>query len=212
VLGHVLEFVPEGELGADGQGPALLADALEPGQRYRVVVTGAHGLYRYDINDVVECVGRHRRTARIAFVHKGGNMLSITGEKVGERHVVEAMAGAEAELGQRASGFSVACVLGQPPRYVLAVEPRESLDDDALRRLLAAFERRLEEVNVEYAAKRASGRLGPARLAVLRRGAFDAERGRRVAAGAPDAQVKPPHLTRDPALLDRLGVEREVET
>ncbi|MEQ9503211.1 MAG: GH3 auxin-responsive promoter family protein [Deltaproteobacteria bacterium] len=200
VLGHFLEFVPE------AGGDPVLADGLELGQRYRVLITGSHGLYRYDINDVVECVGHFENTAEVAFVHKGGNMLSITGEKIGERHVVDAAARAEAETGVAVAGFTVACRLTEPPRYVFAVEPRAPIDEGAARGYLAAFEAALSDVNMEYAAKRSSQRLGAPELWVVEVGAYDRERRRRVSDGAPDSHVKPPHLAKDVGFVESLGV------
>lgn len=209
VSGHVLEFVPEEE--ADAGGRALLADELEVGRRYRVLITGCHGLYRYDINDVVECVGHLSRTAEIRFVHKGGNMLSITGEKVGEAHVVEAAKQAEQATGLRLAGLSVTVELDDPPRYLFAVEPSASPTEGDLRRLRAALERALRSVNMEYDAKRSSMRLGPPGLVILEEGAFDRYRAARVQAGAPDSHVKPPHLTKDARLFEQMGVAGRLE-
>lgn len=211
VLGHVLEFVPEAEMAAGDTSKAVFAGDLQVGERYRVLVTGSHGLYRYDINDVVECTGRFHNTAEIAFVHKGGNMLSLTGEKIGESHVVEAMGIAERATGLSVLGFSVTCLLCQPPRYALAVEPRADLNDEEGRKLLGAFESALSKVNIEYEAKRSSQRLGKPVLKVLKAGAFEGYRARRVAEGAPDSHVKPPHLIRDPEAVQALGVLRDVE-
>ena len=211
VLGHFLEFVPEDVRAEGGSEPALGAWDLEIGQRYRVIVTGSHGLYRYDINDVVECVGRYRNTAEIVFVHKGGNMISYTGEKIGERHVVEAFTSASGSSGVALAGFCVSVEPAQPPRYRFGVEPRDALDGAAKAELLRAAERGLREANVEYAAKRDSLRLGPPRLDILEAGAFERYRAQKVAAGAPDSHVKPPHLVSDPAQLDALGVVETFE-
>lgn len=205
VLGHFLEFVPE------AGGDPRLADELEVGERYRVLISGSHGLYRYDINDVVECVGHYGKTAEIAFVHKGGNMLSITGEKIAESHVVDAAGRAENETGVRVAGFSVTCELGDPPRYLFGVEPAEAIDEAGAKKLLASFESALASVNMEYDAKRTSQRLGPPAICVLESGAFDRERKRRVSEGAPDSHVKPPHLAKDGALLERLGIAARYE-
>jgi hypothetical protein len=207
VLGHVLEFLPE----EGGGGETLLADELQIGRRYRVVITGCHGLYRYDINDVVECTGRLGNTAEIAFVHKGGNMLSITGEKIAESHAVEAAHAAERETGVALAGFTVTVELSDPPRYLFGVEAARPIEEAEARALLGAFERALASVNLEYDAKRKSMRLGSPKLVLLEAGAFERERARRVAEGAPDSHVKPPHLARDPSLLSRLGVMREIE-
>ncbi len=208
VGGHVLEFIPEAARARGESGPCLLAHELEPGQRYRVIVSGSHGLYRYDINDVVECVGRFRNTAEIAFVHKGGNMLSITGEKIAESHVVEAFRRAGEVCGVPLSGFSVSVELAAPPRYVFGLEAGPEVEDARLAQVAAEAERALCAVNIEYAAKRESQRLGPPSVLRLEPGAFERERRRRVAEGAPDSHVKPPHLMPELARLQALGVAR----
>lgn len=211
VTGHVIELVPERAMSEGRTEPAFLADQLVVGERYRVIITGSHGLYRYDINDVVECTGYHGKTAEIAFVHKGGNMISITGEKIGESHVVEAAAQAQRETAIQLSGFCVSAERGDPPRYVLGVEPEHPLERADLARILSAFERSLCLVNIEYAEKRRSERLGSPKLRLLPHGAFERERDRRVKGGAPDSHVKPPHLIRDPAFLEAMGSELELE-
>ena len=208
---HVLEFVPEDVRAEGGSTPALLADELEIGRRYRVIVTASSGLYRYDINDVVECTGKYESTAEIAFVHKGGNMISMTGEKIGERHVVEAFDAATRDTGIRLHGFCVSVEIEKPPRYVFGVEPDGELGEPELLRLLDACEAALRDANIEYAAKRDSLRLGPPTMRVLERGAFERDRKRRVAAGAPDSHVKPLHLVRDLSRLEAFGVTRAFE-
>lgn len=205
VTGHFLEFVPDSAMGEGRREPVLLADELRVGERYRVLITGCHGLYRYDINDVVQCVGRYRETAEIVFVHKGGNMLSITGEKIAESHVVDAATRAETDTGLKVRGFCLVPSLSDPPHYVLGIEPERDLDPVEIERFLTVFEEGLRSVNIEYTQKRETERLGPLEARVLPRGAFERERDRCVRNGAPDSHVKPLHLARDPAVLDRLG-------
>jgi len=206
VLGHFLEFVPVDSR----QGPrddTLLADELEVGQEYFIIITGSHGLYRYDINDVVRCTGYLEKTAMIEFRHKGGNMLSLTGEKVAESHVVEAFSAAAGRLGVELAGFAVTQDLDRdPPGYRFSVEPAGELPEARRAELLAVCEEELRKVNIEYEAKRDSMRLGPPELLVLGAGSFEGFRARRVADGAPDAHVKPPHLQRDPAFPDQFEV------
>lgn len=211
VVGHVLEFVAEAEHGSPDARP-LCADELEVGQRYAVIVTGSHGLYRYDINDIVEVVGVHHGLPEIRFLHKGGNMISITGEKIGEAHAVEAIDAALRRCQVDAAGFVLTARLADPPYYCIAIEPVAANDDAHWRALLGACDDELRRVNIEYAAKRDSQRLGPPHLLLTPAGAFERLRAQRVAAGAPDAHVKLPHLARDPAVLDQIGVAREIES
>lgn len=201
VGGHVLEFVPEEAADNGDFSGAKLASELELGARYRVVVTGSHGLYRYDMEDVVECTGRYRNTAEVAFVHKAGLTSSLTGEKLTEAHAVQAAHAAATEAGVPLVGASLGLEMGELPRYSWALEAEAETDWTSL---LERLERALGEANLEYAAKRASLRLGPPRLLRLSPGSFARERAARVRAGAPDSQVKPPHLVPDPERFARL--------
>jgi hypothetical protein len=203
VTGHLIEFVPEKEMENGRHARTYLADELETGARYRVLVTGSHGLYRYDLNDVVECVGYHAKTAEIAFLHKGGNMANLTGEKIGESHAVAAARRAEERTGLSFAGFCLGYEGSDPPRYVFGVELQEAIPENQSRRLLHACEVSLRESNIEYAAKRDSLRLGDPRLVLLRPGALERDRRRRVSAGAPDAQVKTRTLLHDMRDLER---------
>ena len=74
------EFVPEENI-EERDPPVLLAHQLERGRRYYIVISGQNGLYRYDMNDIVEVTGFYNRTPLIAFVRKGRDMASITGER-----------------------------------------------------------------------------------------------------------------------------------
>jgi hypothetical protein len=209
--GHFLELMPEEDVDRcrAGELPTTLLHEAQPGRRYYVVVTTGAGLYRYDMNDVVEIVGRHNLAPLAVFRHKGGNMSSLTGEKLGESHVVRAMDRATRD-GPDLEGFVLAPVLpddDEAPSYVLAVDVAAPLDDDAAAGLAARFDEALMEENEEYEAKRRSLRLAAASVVSLPAGAVARHREARVAAGAPDAHVKVPHLSPDGALLLSLGIE-----
>ena len=87
-----------------------------------MIVTGTNGLYRYDLNDVVEVRGFHARTPKVAFVRKGRDMVNITGEKLHLNHVLHAVRAAE-----RATGLGVWQFRLIPDvdaaRYDLLIEP-----------------------------------------------------------------------------------------
>jgi hypothetical protein len=210
VQGHFMEFVPHEDFESSAFDPTatLTADQLRVGERYRIVITGSHGLYRYDINDVVEVTGTYGAAPRVRFVHKGGRVASITGEKVTEAQVVHAVTAAAARAGVALHGFAVTFDLTDPPAYRFVVEPaspeRLAGDAAACGALLQACDAALMAENIEYAAKRKSQRLAAPTLWVVPAGSFDAERAGRVAAGAPDAHVKPSHLAPDAAALAAL--------
>ncbi len=183
------EFLPEEAI--DDPAPrALAVHELELGRRYYVILTGANGLYRYDLNDIVEVQGFHRGTPTVAFVRKGRDMLNITGEKLHLNHALHAIRAAERDAGLGVWQFRLVPDV-EASRYDLLVElPRPAGDRRALTAFVAAFDRGLGEVNVEYASKRGSARLHPPRLFVMRPGWSERLCGADFARGRREAQHK----------------------
>src|SRR5207249_3236840 len=88
---HYFEFIPEDE--ADQERPTVLgAHEREEGTRYFIMPTTASGLYRYHIYDVVRVTGFRNQTPLIEFLSKGAHFANVTGEKVSEYQVTQAMA------------------------------------------------------------------------------------------------------------------------
>lgn len=71
----------------DSAGEAGLADELEAGRSYRVVMTTPGGLYRYDIGDRVHCTGHARRSPLLRFAGRAGLVSDMVGEKLTEDFV-----------------------------------------------------------------------------------------------------------------------------
>lgn len=193
ITGPILEFVPEG-VEVTEKTETLLPHQLETGCRYRTIVTTSGGFYRYDLADIVEVTGWRHATPEFAFLHKAGNVLSLTGEKVTEDQVVLVMKGVQA-CWPAIAGFSVTLELTENPRYVLAVEwTGGDLTQAIASDILQAFDRALCESNEEYEGKRKSERLDTPILLQLAPGAYASHRAALVAEGKPDGQIKPPHL------------------
>src|SRR4030095_10757009 len=104
VHAHFYEFITEDTIDTLDP-PILLAHELEQGQRYYVILTGGNGLYRYDINDIVEVRGFHNRTPKVAFVRKGRDMVSIVGEKLHLNQIQAAVQQAEIASGLQSWQF-----------------------------------------------------------------------------------------------------------
>lgn len=205
---HFFEFIPE-DAAQNKNPPVLLADELEEGKNYFILFTTSGGLYRYHINDVVKVTGFYNQAPLLEFQYKGGNVCSFTGEKLTELHVTEAMAAALAELSARVRFFTVVPEFRPSPHYRLWVE---AVPGDGAARLLdligESFDRQLGRVNIEYGAKRASGRLDPVAVEWLRGGAYERLRKALVASGIPDSQIKLSHL--NPKAETRTQLENEL--
>ena len=156
ITGNFLEFLPAERRG-DAKAECVRAHEVQAGGEYFLVVTNWAGLWRYDLDDRVRVTGFVGRSPVFEFLSRGTNTANITGEKLTEHHVVEAMHRA---CGAAVERFVVQGRFSPTPYYELRVEADGAGDLDALAKRVDAA---LCELNVEYASKRKSGRLGPVR-------------------------------------------------
>lgn len=192
---HFFEFVPELTMEA-GQPKFLTADQLELNGRYYIYFTTASGIYRYNINDVIEVVGFHNRTPVIQFIRKGMGVSSITGEKLTEEQVKIALSYAVNQLQlKQLQHFTAAVELDHPPYYTLFAELKGDLPEPVRNEFVRVFDHSLQAQNLEYQDKRQSKRLGTPVLNIVPPGTYLKWRQQRVAEGAPEAQVKIPLLS-----------------
>src|SRR5215218_2889143 len=121
---NVLEFHPADDDRAPEGRQLLTVDQLRVGQRYFVYVTNASGLYRYDMNDIVEVAGHYGQTPLIRFIQKGKGVVSFTGEKLYE---VQVLAAVEAALAARRGRYYFIAAVAElveatTPRLVFLIE------------------------------------------------------------------------------------------
>ena len=168
ITSNFLEFIPADQVESD-RPDVLRAHEVEVGREYFVIVSNWAGLWRYNIDDRVRVVDRLGDSPVIEFLSKGLHTSSITGEKITEHQVVEALGRAAAELGLRVDTFTLQGYFSDPPYYLLEVE---DLPADVAESLAGSMDRALGALNVEYRSKRDSGRLGRVRVRVLAAGTF----------------------------------------
>ncbi|HEY9785527.1 MAG TPA: GH3 auxin-responsive promoter family protein [Candidatus Obscuribacterales bacterium] len=192
---HFFEFVSEEEA-EKAQPRFLLAHELRQGQRYYIYFTTNAGLYRYNINDLIEVDGFFGTTPVIKFVRKGLGISSITGEKLTEEQVLVAVTMAVRQLSVgEIDHCTVEVELGHPPHYVCFVELSSPLPESVRHQFIRVFDDSLKNQNPEYQDKRMTKRLGEPVLRILPPGTYTKIRQQRVLAGAPEAQVKIPMLS-----------------
>ncbi len=167
ILSHYFEFIPEHEI--DSQQPTVLgAHELQEGKSYYILPTTLYGLYRYHISDLVRVTGFLGRTPMVEFLGKGSRFANLTGEKLSEHHVTKAMESVLKQIPQSISGYTLAPVFDEKlPHYAIFLEAPDVTNTDRLQNFLKAFDHELGVQNIEYAAKRESGRLGPVRVRIL---------------------------------------------
>ncbi len=175
-----------------GRPDFLTLDQLQRGPRYYVLVTSAAGLYRYFMNDLIDVTGYFHRTPLVRFVQKGKGVTNLTGEKLYESQVIEAVQG---EFAQRSIVPTFFVLVADEDRgvYRLFIETTSNQAEAAA--VADDVDQRLGALNIEYCGKRDSGRLAPLVVSLLRPGAAEAFTAAAVRAGQREGQLKIPVLT-----------------
>ncbi len=188
------EFIPVDNIDDDDP-PVLLADEIKEGERYYILITNQAGLYRYDINDVIEVQGFWRNAPLVAFIQKGRDMVSITGEKLHVNQILEATRRATESSGVDWTQIQVVPDV-EAARYDFLLEPTTGdVPQEGLERFVQDFDTQLGECNMEYRGKRKSKRLRLPRLYVMRPGWSERIwRADVISAGKRDAQYKWPFI------------------
>jgi hypothetical protein len=208
---HYYEFIP---LADDGSaGPAISgAHELEAGRCYRILLTNENGLYRYDINDIVRADGFHKHAPLISFVRKSGTMTDIAGEKLHLNHVLFAMENLQARYSLGVRQFRAASDIAMR-RYDVFLDIPRDLPADFLRdAILPSLDGSLCECNIEYAAKRKSGRLHPPRIHLMMPGWEHAAQLEHASFSKRDTQYKWLPLVSEMLAVDLRYIGRSVES
>jgi hypothetical protein len=199
---HYFEFIPVEE--HDSARPNILeGHELQVGKDYYIVLTTSGGLYRYDIHDVVRCVGFEGQAPLVEFLNKGKNFCSLTGEKLSEHQAVRAVKAGFADLQLPLETFTLAPTMDGHPRYVLLVEPpaHHGRADEIAHRVQV----NLERMNEEYRSKCSSGRLLPVQVREVASGTWSALRRERIGDRGNFEEYKHPCLVGDLEFVDRLN-------
>lgn len=191
---NFFEFVERSDWEANRERGAeqyLLLHQLEQGQQYYLIVTNFNGLYRYFMNDIVEVDGKFEQTPTLRFVQKGKGVTNITGEKLSEQQVMEAVAECESNFELPARFFLMLADEDQS-HYRLLFEAGIPIPAQTglASRLATRLDKSLSTRNIEYGCKRASGRLGSVEVCFLSPGTWKAYRRALVDAGQRESQLK----------------------
>lgn len=192
VAANFYEFVDPEDLESSPDDPKLwrflTCDQLEDGREYYIFVTTSGGLYRYDINDVIQVQGTYNKTPQIVFLRKGRGMTNITGEKISVNQIIEAVQRSAEQTHAVPAHFKAEADTGES-RYRFLIEFANPPATETPRTFLQALDSHLKELNIEYKSKRDSQRLAPPQLRVMREGWYERDRQKRTSAGR-DFQAK----------------------
>jgi hypothetical protein len=191
VFGHksYFEFIHENDL--ESENPKILqVNELKEGQRYCILVTTCSGLYRYNMNDLVEVTGYHNEFPMISFVQKINGTISLTGEKLHERQFIEAIHEVEKKTGKIAP-FFVGFADPQKSTYRFYYEfADQNISVTEAKEFTDHLDYCLQEYNPEYKEKRSSNRLKTPEFALLGPESFERFKATCIDRGYRDGQFK----------------------
>lgn len=155
---HYYEFVPEEDMDKPRK-RFLQIDELEQGKRYCTYVTTYSGLFRYNMNDLVEVGGMYEKTPTIHMVGKVNGIVSLTGEKLYEPQFIEAVHQAEEETKIKTKFFVGFADVNESDYHFYFEFADEETTQETADMFANVVDEKLRAINIEYESKRASFRL-----------------------------------------------------
>ena len=199
---HYYEFVKADELN-DPNAKFYQLDELVEGERYCPFVTTFAGLYRYNMNDILEVGPKFKGTPTVHMIQKTNGIVTITGEKLHERQFIEAVHKAEEETGLKTRffiGFADIAISAYHFYYEFA---DQTVSQEAAEEFSKVVDKYLRAQNIEYVAKRDSLRLKDPVTHRLVSESFEKFKERCIAEGARDGQFKLNILLQDEGRHDK---------
>lgn len=168
---HYYEFVEESELDKPHK-HYLQIHELEQGKRYCAYVTTYSGLFRYNMNDLVEVGGKFYDTPTVHMVSKINGIVSMTGEKLYEPQFIDAVHKAEELMGVKTKFFVGFADISESKYHFYFEFVDEKIDQETADEFTKVVDRKLQEINNEYESKRASFRLKAPQAHILLSNAY----------------------------------------
>ena len=186
---HYYEFVEESELDKPHK-HFLQIYELEKGKRYCAYVTTYSGLFRYNMNDLVEVGGNFYNTPTVHMVSKVNGIVSMTGEKLYEPQFIDAVHKTEELMGVKTK-FFVGFADVRESKYHFYYEFEDAnIDQETVNEFNKVVDRKLQEINNEYESKRASFRLKEPQAHILSNNAYARFKKAMLSDGWRDGQFK----------------------
>ena len=155
---HYYEFVEESELDSPRKHFRQIYE-LEQGKRYCAYVTTYSGLFRYNMNDLIEVGGKYREVPTVHMISKVNGIVSMTGEKLYEPQFMDAVHQAEDETGIKTK-FFVGFADVEESKYHFYYEfANEETTQEEAEAFTKVVDEKLQHINLEYESKRQSFRL-----------------------------------------------------
>ena len=186
---HYFEFVKQEDI--ENPNPRFYQlTELEQGKRYCVYVTTYAGLYRYNMNDLIEVTGKYKTIPTIQFIQKINGIVSMTGEKIHERQFMEAVEEAEKETGIKTQFYVGFADIEQSTYRFYFEFADDSVTQETADKFGKVVDEKLQKINCEYEGKRVSFRVNDPQSFILQKDSFEAYKKNCIERGTRDGQFK----------------------
>ncbi len=193
---HFFEFTSADDM--DNPNPKFYQlHELEVGKRYLVYITTYSGLYRYNMNDMIEVTGHYNTIPTIQFIQKVNGIISMTGEKVHERQFMEAVEQAQEQAGVKLRFYVGFADVDKSLYHFYYDFQTPGMTKDKVEEFTKLIDEKLKKINVEYESKRDSFRINDPIGHVLKENAFERYKMSVLEQGGRDGQFKMNLLMQD---------------
>ena len=193
---HYYEFVAQEDLDRDNKRFYQLHE-LQQGKRYCPYVTTFAGLYRYNMNDLIEVGPSFGNTPTVHMIQKVNGIVTMTGEKLHERQFIEAVHTAEEKTGLLTKFFVGFADMEKSAYHFYYEFADQSTTQEQAEHFTQLVDEALKATNIEYDAKRASFRVKDPITHRLVEQSFEQFKAQCIAEGARDGQFKMNLLMQD---------------
>ena len=167
---NFFEFVALDDV--DSQKPVFYTlDQVEQGKQYYLYITNESGLYRYNMQDIVEIEGSYQNVPMFKFIQRAQAFTDICGEKITEQQIMQSVEKIEKSLGLEVS-FYIAFANKRKSGYELYIQSEE-LSDEIINEFSTKVDRELQILNKQYKKKRAKHELNSLKTTILKERSFE---------------------------------------
>lgn len=207
---HYYEFVEESELDSPNKN-FLQIYQLEQGKRYCAYVTTYSGLFRYNMNDLIEVGGKFKNTPTIHMISKVNGIVSLTGEKLYEPQFLDAVRKAEEETGIKTKFFVGFADVKESKYHFYYEFEDETINRKTAEAFTQVVDTHLQRINLEYESKRQSFRLHDPETHILLRDAYARFKTACLEDGLRDGQFKFNLLMQDEKRRNKFNIIQRIE-
>ena len=159
-------------------------------KRYCPYVTTYAGLYRYNMNDLLEAAPKFHNTPRVFMIQKINGIVTMTGEKLHERQFIEAVQETAAKFSMPVKFFIGFAELEESRYHFYYEFMDQNTTQEQADKFNEEVDAELKRKNIEYDAKRKSFRVKEPVAHILVKDSFEKFKEACIAEGARDGQFK----------------------